>query len=75
MEIRLSEQVAEQVRRELGARQMPAAALAPVLGCGPQAAQRKARGDVAFDLDEVLALAAFFGVPFRTLVPAMDAAA
>ncbi|MEO5920459.1 MAG: helix-turn-helix domain-containing protein [Pseudolysinimonas sp.] len=73
--VRYSAVVAVQVRREMGARKMSAAALADVLGCGVQTAQRKVRGDVAFTLDEVHDLALHFAVPVSTLAPETAVAA
>lgn len=70
-----SERVAEQVRRELAAKKLPASVLAPVLDIGVQAAQRRVSGETPFGLDEVPLVAAFLEVPISRLLSAMADAA
>lgn len=62
------ERVAANVRAEVGRRQITQAAVAEVLGKSQQTASKKLRGQVAFDVDELEALAQHFGVPVAALV-------
>lgn len=63
----LSDQIAEQVRRELAARRLSAAALAPVLGVGVQTAQRRVAGSRQFEINDLPTLARFFDIDIDVL--------
>jgi transcriptional regulator with XRE-family HTH domain len=65
-EMALSDLVSERVRRELAARKLAAADLAPVLGVDKQTAQRRVSGRNSFAINDLPKLASFFGVPVST---------
>lgn len=78
MKSNVAVRVAENVRVELGRRNLAKTTLVPVLGVSYTAVQRRLTGELPMDIVELDALAAFFSVPLTTLlagVPTLDALA
>lgn len=70
-----SQAVAANVRAEMARSRVSQSAIAKHLGIGQTAVSRRLTGDVAFDVNEVAAIAAFLDVPLATLMPLPTVAA
>ena len=66
----LSDIIASTVRAELARNKLRAVDLAPALDVDVRAAQRRVAGEIAFELDELPAVAAFLGISIADLAPA-----
>lgn len=71
----MREAVAGAVRAEMARQRIPQSALADALGLSQQAASRRIRGEVPFDVAELAGAAGLLGVPVSTLMPAEQTAA
>lgn len=66
---RPSEIVAAEVRAELARRKIPQSGLVSVLGMSEVSISRRLRGETPFDVNELVAVAEFLGVPVATFMP------
>ena len=66
---RPSEIVAAEVRAELARRKIPQSGLVAVLGMSEVSVSRRLRGETPFDINELVAVAEFLGVPVARFLP------
>ena len=66
---RPSEIVAAEVRAELARRKIPQSGLVSVLGMSEVSVSRRLRGETPFDINELVAVAEFLGVPVARFLP------
>jgi transcriptional regulator with XRE-family HTH domain len=69
------EAVASEVRALMGRFQVSQTALGQAIGVGQSGLSRRLRGDIPFDVDDLYAIAAYFGVPINSVVPSDGAGA
>ena len=72
--VRPHEIVAAEVRAELARRKIPQSGLVGVLHMSEVSVSRRLRGETPFDINELVAVADFLGVPIATLLPVGAAA-
>jgi transcriptional regulator with XRE-family HTH domain len=68
VKVRLREVVAEEVRALLGRKRMTGGALATAIGRSEMYVSRRLRGEIAFDMDDLSAIAEVLGVEPRDLM-------
>lgn len=67
------ERVGDRVRSQLALRELSQASLAQALGHNQQWVSRRLTGDVAFSVDEVIAIARFLEIDVAELLPRVAA--
>ena len=72
--VRPHEIVAAEVRAELARRENPQSGLVGVLHMSEVSVSRRLRGETPFDINELVAVADFLGVPVASLLPGGAAA-
>lgn len=65
-----SKDVAEQIRREMGARKVSNAELARRIGMTPMATYRRTSGKCSTSVEELIAIAEAMDMPVEDLIPA-----
>lgn len=71
----VNELVGERIHRELWTRRISQTEFAPKLNLSQSALSKKLRGERAFGIDEVLAIAFLLKMPVEELLPQLDRAA
>jgi transcriptional regulator with XRE-family HTH domain len=69
-----AERTAGAVRAELARRRISGRKMAESLGWSPTTTARRLSGSSPFDIDELVAVADFLGIPLTALLPVQDAA-
>jgi transcriptional regulator with XRE-family HTH domain len=67
------ERVAAEIRAELARKQIPQSRLAAVLGISEVGVSRRMRGETPLDINELVKIAGFLGVPVSQFMPEIAA--